>query len=106
MSDDNIIVSNWSRLMPSIPLYTVGSSCFQDCCKVYNHALGDQPLACVQPRTEKEISQVIQFCTTKAIPFSVRSGGHDFYGRSLVIGGILIDMRAIDTIVLDPNRDS
>jgi FAD/FMN-containing dehydrogenase len=106
MSDDNIIVSNWSRLMPSIPLYTLGSSCFQDCCKVYNHALGDQPLACVQPRTEKETSQVIQFCTTKAIPFSVRSGGHDFYGRSLVIGGILIDMRAMDTIVLDPNRDS
>ncbi|KAJ6086684.1 hypothetical protein N7467_005598 [Penicillium canescens] len=106
MSDDNIIVSNWSRLMPSIPLYTSGSSCFQDCCKVYNHALGDQPLACVQPQTEKEISQVIQFCTTKAIPFSVRSGGHDFYGRSLVVGGILIDMRAMDTIVLDPNRDS
>jgi FAD/FMN-containing dehydrogenase len=49
---------------------------------------------------------VIQICTTKTIPFSVRSGGHDFFGRSLISEGILIDMRAMDSIVIEPDRAS
>jgi FAD/FMN-containing dehydrogenase len=105
-SSDTTILHDLRRLMPDLSLYTAGSADFQDCLEVYNHALGEQPLACVRPRTEQEISQVIQICTTKTIPFSVRSGGHDFFGRSLISEGILIDMRAMDSIVIEPDRAS
>ncbi|KAJ6038327.1 hypothetical protein N7460_008098 [Penicillium canescens] len=43
---------------------------------------------------------------TKAISFSVRSGGHDFFGRSMISGGILIDMRAMDSVFVEPDLNS
>lgn len=103
---DTPMVRNLRRLMPGLSIYTEGSSYYQDCLKLYNHALSEQPLVCVRPRTEPEVSQLIQLCTADAIPFSVRSGGHDFFGRSLIHEGILIDMRAMDSIMVEPDRAS
>ncbi|CAG8171746.1 unnamed protein product [Penicillium nalgiovense] len=94
------------RLIPGLSIYTAGNSNFQDCLHFYNHALDEQPLVCVKPVIDQEVAQVIQFCNTSGIPFSVRSGGHDFFGRSLVKGGVLIDMRAIDSIIVEPGRAS
>ncbi|KAL3440318.1 oxidoreductase [Aspergillus insuetus] len=93
------------RLMPSLSIYTEGND-YQDCLDLYNPALSKHPLVCTRPRTEQEISRLVQFCTEKSIPFAVRSGGHDFFGRSLVHDGILIDMRAMDTISVEPDRPS
>ncbi|KNG87626.1 oxidoreductase [Aspergillus nomiae NRRL 13137] len=70
----------------------------------YNRALRDQPLAIVRPRTEEEISQIVQVCSAERIRLAIRSGGHDFFGRSLVAGGIVIDMRATDSIIVSPDR--
>ncbi|RJE19903.1 FAD binding domain protein [Aspergillus sclerotialis] len=93
------------HLMPSLSIYTEGSH-YQECLKLYNYALSKQPRLCVRPRTEQEVSQLVHFCTEESIPFSVRSGGHDFFGRSLVHDGILIDMRAIDSVSVEPDRAS
>lgn len=103
---DTPMVRNLRRLMPGLSIYTEGSSYYQDCLKLYNHALSGQPLVCVRPWTEPKVSQLIQLCTADAIPFSVRSGGHDFFGRSLIHEGILIDMRAMDSIMVEPDRAS
>lgn len=94
------------RLIPGLSIYTSSNSNFQDCLNFYNHALDEQPLVCVKPVIDQEVAQVIQFCNTSGIPFCVRSGGHDFFGRSLVKGGVLIDMRAIDSIIVEPGRAS
>ncbi|KAJ5767758.1 hypothetical protein N7533_000341 [Penicillium manginii] len=91
--------------MPSLSIYTGGRN-YQDCLDRYNNALGEQPLVCTRPRTEQEVSQLVQFCTEESIPFAVRSGGHDFFGRSLVHEGILIDMRAMDSVIVEPDRTS
>ncbi|KAI9373623.1 hypothetical protein BJX61DRAFT_552115 [Aspergillus egyptiacus] len=93
------------HLMPSLSIYTKGRQ-YQDCRELYNHALSEQPLLCARPRTEQEVSRLVQFCTEESIPFSVRSGGHDFFGRSLVHDGILIDMRTMDTVSVEPDRAS
>lgn len=91
--------------MPSLSIYTGGRH-YQDCLDLYNHALDEQPLVCTRPQTEQEVSQLVQFCTEESIPFAVRSGGHDFFGRSLVHEGILIDMRAMDSVIVEPDRAS
>ena len=103
---DTPVVRNLRRLMPDLSIYTKDSSDYRDCLKLYNHALSEQPLVSVRPRTEPEVSQLIQFCTAGAIPFSVRSGGHDFFGRSVIHEGILIDMRAMDSVMVEPDRAS
>jgi FAD/FMN-containing dehydrogenase len=100
------LVPSLRRLIPGLSIYTAGNSHFQDCLKFYNYALNEQPLVCVRPVIDQEVSQVIQFCNTNAVPCCVRSGGHDFFGRSLIKGGVLIDMRAIDSIIIETGRAS
>lgn len=92
-------------LIPNLSLYTGGRH-YEDCLELYNRALSEQPLVCAQPQTEHEVSQLVQFCNAESIPFSIRSGGHDFFGRSLVHDGILIDMRAMDSVIVQPDRAS
>jgi FAD/FMN-containing dehydrogenase len=93
------------HLMPSLSIYTEGRH-YQDCLELYNHALSKQSLVCARPRTEQEVSHLVQLCTEESIPFAVRSGGHDFFGRSLVHKGILIDMRAMDSVAVEPDQAS
>ncbi|KAJ5099281.1 hypothetical protein N7532_006282 [Penicillium argentinense] len=102
---DTPVQDRLRRLMPSLYIH-FGGRHYQDCLKLYNHALSEQPQVCARPRTEQEVSQLVQFCTEESIAFSVRSGGHDFFGRSLVHDGILIDMRAMDSVIVEPDRAS
>ncbi|GFF83468.1 6-hydroxy-D-nicotine oxidase [Aspergillus lentulus] len=90
-------------LMPSLSVYTEGRN-YQDCLEFYNHALKEEPLVCARPRTEQDVSCLLQFCTERKIRFAVRSGGHDFFGRSIVHKCILIDMRDMDTVSIGSDR--
>lgn len=103
---DTRVQDRLRRLMPSLSIHTTGDGHYQDCLRVYNQALSGPPLVCTRPRTEQEVAQLVQFCTEESIPFSVRSGGHDFFGRSLLHGAILVDMRAMDSVVVEPDRAS
>ncbi|PIG83280.1 oxidoreductase [Aspergillus arachidicola] len=100
------IIQELSRLIPSLSAYTVSNPQFEHYRMTYNRALTDQPLAIVRPKTEEEVSQVVEACSNRRIPLAIRSGGHDFFGRSLVAGGIVIDMRAMDSIIISPDRTS
>ncbi|KAJ0425010.1 hypothetical protein BJY00DRAFT_326122 [Aspergillus carlsbadensis] len=91
------------HLMPQVLVYTEGRN-YQDCIELYNHALKKEPLVCARPRTEEEVSGLVQFCTDQTIPLAVRSGGHDFFGRSIIHRGILIDMRDMDTVSVGADR--
>ncbi|KAL4993780.1 hypothetical protein BDV10DRAFT_199321 [Aspergillus recurvatus] len=106
MADSDTPVQDRLRRHIPSPLVCTGGTHYQDCLELYNHALSEQPLVCARPQTEQEVSQLVQFCTEESIEFSVRSGGHDFFGRSLARGGILIDMRAMDSVIVEPDRAS
>ncbi|OGM42544.1 oxidoreductase [Aspergillus bombycis] len=101
-----LVIQELARLTPTLRIYTKSNPEFEHYRVSYNRALGDQPLAIVRPRTEEEVSQVVQVCSAEHIPLAIRSGGHDFFGRSLVADGIVIDMRAMDSILISPDRAS
>ncbi|TIC13950.1 FAD-binding domain-containing protein [Wallemia mellicola] len=105
--NESSILHDFKNFVPGLPIYTTPLSPeFQHSCEFYNRSLTYQPLAVVQPHKAEEISQVVQFCKAKGIPVVIRSGGHDFFGRSLVAGSILIDMRSMDSIIIEPDRAS
>ncbi|KAL3433964.1 hypothetical protein BDV09DRAFT_205068 [Aspergillus tetrazonus] len=105
VANESSVEDRFRHLMPSLSVYTEGMR-YQECLELYNHALKKQSLVCARPRTEDEVSHLVQFCTKEKILFAVRSGGHDFFGRSLVHEGILIDMRDMDTVSVEADRAS
>ncbi|EKG15301.1 Oxygen oxidoreductase covalent FAD-binding site [Macrophomina phaseolina MS6] len=89
---------------PNLSVHDRTSSFFAELQLYYNRGLAQEPLAIVRPTTEEEVSEVIGFCSAKGIPLTVRSGGHDFFGRSQAGNGIVLDMRLIDHITIAPDK--
>ncbi|OJJ40165.1 hypothetical protein ASPWEDRAFT_55660 [Aspergillus wentii DTO 134E9] len=74
---ESAVEDRLQRLMPGLSLHTEGRH-YQNCLEIYNHALNKKPLVCARPRTEEEVSHL----------------------------GILIDMRDIDSVRVEPDRAS
>ncbi|KAL4864588.1 hypothetical protein BDV12DRAFT_10217 [Aspergillus spectabilis] len=100
------LISDLQKVAPDLELYSPQDPRSKESQEFYNRALTYQPLAIAKPRTEDQVSSVVRFCTTHGTPLAVRSAGHDFFGRSQVNNGILIDMRTMDTIEITPDSAS
>ncbi|KAJ5180948.1 hypothetical protein N7492_004158 [Penicillium capsulatum] len=62
------------------------------------------PAVIVRPRSMEEAASLVSCLVKTRIPFSVRGGGHDMFGRSQVDNAVTIDMR--DIAHVEVNADS
>jgi FAD/FMN-containing dehydrogenase len=60
-----------------------------------------RPAALVRVATSADIAQVIDFAREGGIDLAVRGGGHSSSGHGTVDGGVVIDLRDLDEIVVD-----
>lgn len=68
----------------------------------FNRAGEFRPLAVVRPRTEAAVAILVRFCAEFKIPISIRTGGHSLQRQATPSpNGILIDMRALDSIKIN-----
>jgi FAD/FMN-containing dehydrogenase len=89
-----------SVVLPHDPEYESASSVYGG---VYGH-LG-APALVVQPSDADDVGVAIAFARSHQLEVSVRSGGHSGSGFSTNVGGIVIDLRRLNTVeVVDPVR--
>ncbi|KAI9035828.1 uncharacterized protein KD926_002857 [Aspergillus affinis] len=100
------IPSQLRDLLPPERVFTSSTPEFKEYVKFYNQSLTDSPLAIIRPVTEDEVSRTLRFCSTIGIRSAVRSGGHDFFGRSLTANGVLLDMRRMKSVSIAPDQGS
>jgi FAD/FMN-containing dehydrogenase len=91
---------------PDLKIYTPSDPTFKTLNTYFHLDLSPQPLAIVRPTSIDQVSHIISFATRNAIPFTVRCGGHDSWGRSAVSGALTIDLRELDEITLSPDHKS
>jgi FAD/FMN-containing dehydrogenase len=60
-----------------------------------------KPLAIIRPSTIEAVSATVSFLATNQIPFTVRVGGHDMHGRSVEDGGVVLDLRLLNHVVIN-----
>src|SRR5437762_14244277 len=77
-------IAELKRTNPALPIFTSSSSHFAKVREINNYSITNVPLAIVRPQSEADVSAVVKYAVTQKIPFCVRSGGHDYYGRSMV----------------------
>ncbi|MBJ3783194.1 LLM class flavin-dependent oxidoreductase [Devosia sediminis] len=59
----------------------------------------------LRPGSAEEVAEAVLFTRRQNVPLAIRSGGHGISGRSTNDGGVVIDLRKLDTItVLDRAR--
>ncbi|KAL4752998.1 hypothetical protein BDW72DRAFT_49369 [Aspergillus terricola var. indicus] len=59
------------------------------------------PLAIIRPSTIEAVSATVSFLASNKIPFTVRVGGHDMHGRSVEDGGVVLDLRLLNHVVIN-----
>ncbi|PKX94981.1 FAD-binding oxidoreductase [Aspergillus novofumigatus IBT 16806] len=79
---------------------------YQSARRVWNSSRRDNPLAIVQPQSPSDVASLIRFTKSQSLPFTLRSGGHNLEGRSIVDGALLIDLRALNAVTIAPDRKS
>ncbi|KAJ6015947.1 hypothetical protein N7540_010538 [Penicillium herquei] len=77
---------------------------FADLCSAFVINATKKPSLIIRPRSAEDVSSLVSILTANDIPFTIRGGGHDMFGRSQVDDGVTIDMREICHVHVD--RDS
>ncbi|KAL1857550.1 hypothetical protein Daus18300_010308 [Diaporthe australafricana] len=58
----------------------------------------------VVPQNASQVSTVVKFTASEKLDLAVRGGGHSTAGQSSTNGGVLIDLRSIRHVIVDPEH--
>jgi FAD/FMN-containing dehydrogenase len=81
-----------------------GSPAYDDCCTLFNTMIERRPRYVVEPLAVEDVVAVLAFAREHDLPIAVRAGGHSVAGLSLCDDGVVIDLRTMSDIDVDPVR--
>ncbi|MEU9019751.1 FAD-binding oxidoreductase [Actinomadura sp. NPDC048394] len=71
---------------------------------MWNEAVQSRPALLARCAGTDDVALAIGHAHDNGLPLTVRAGGHNFAGRSLADGGVVIDVRDLTGIAVDPGR--
>lgn len=71
---------------------------------IWNGAVDHRPALVVRSRTAMDVQRSIMAAHRHGLPLSVRGGGHDWAGRALRDGGLVVDLSGMRQVVVDPEE--
>ena len=89
-----------------IPWIDIASPEFESKRRIYNLDNTATPCAITCPQNAQDVAALVRQCGVSKVPFTIRSGGHDVYGRCIAQSALCIDMRAINFVEIAPDRKS
>jgi hypothetical protein len=79
-----------------------GNSAYEEARRIWNPAAECLPGAIARCLTVDEIRAVVLAAQEFEVPLSVRAGGHDWAGRALRKGGLVVDLTLMRRVRVDP----
>jgi FAD/FMN-containing dehydrogenase len=80
-----------------------GDAAFIRARKIWNGAVTHEPALFALCETQADVQAAVRAARTHGLPLSVRGGGHDWAGRALRHGGLVIDLSAMRHVAVDPH---
>jgi FAD/FMN-containing dehydrogenase len=88
----------------SAPLVYSESPDYDATRSVWNAMIDRRPSVIVRAGSETDVGDVIRFASERAARLSIRSGGHNIAGSAVCDGGIVLDLRAMNNVHVDPEQ--
>jgi ketosteroid isomerase-like protein len=79
----------------------VGGTRFDDAIAPWNKEVEDRPAVVVRCLDASEVQAVVLAAAAAGLPLSVRGGGHDWAGRALREGGVVVDLSLMRSVRIE-----
>ncbi|WP_234584553.1 FAD-binding oxidoreductase [Micromonospora sp. MH99] len=84
-------------------LHEPGEPGFDTATRLWNAAVDSQPALVAHCLDADEVAAAVRVAARCHLPVSVRSGGHDWAGRALRDGGLVLDLTGLHAVRVDPD---
>jgi FAD/FMN-containing dehydrogenase len=85
-------------------LYEAGAPEYEDACTLFNSMIERRPALVARCAAPDDVVAALAFARDHGLEVTVRAGGHSVAGISLNDGGLVLDVRSMDDIEVDPER--
>jgi FAD/FMN-containing dehydrogenase len=83
-------------------LHEPGDAAYDDTCTLFNSMISRRPAVVARCASTDDVAAALGVARAHSVPIAVRAGGHSVTGASLCDGGIVIDLRDMNDIEVDP----
>jgi FAD/FMN-containing dehydrogenase len=80
------------------------SAAYDEARKVWNGMIDRKPALIVRCAASNDVAACVQFARAESLSVSVRGGGHNFAGRAVADGALMIDLSPMKRITIDPGQ--
>jgi FAD/FMN-containing dehydrogenase len=79
-----------------------GNASYDDARSIFNTMIDRRPSVIAQCGTVQDVVKALAFGREQRLEIAVRGGGHSVAGKSLTDGGIVLDLRRMNGVTVDP----
>jgi FAD/FMN-containing dehydrogenase len=83
-------------------VFTPDDPSYDDARTLFNSMIQLRPAVIAQCENPSDVAKAIRFGRDLGLEIAVRGGGHSVAGMSLTEGGIVVDLRRMNAVVVDP----
>jgi FAD/FMN-containing dehydrogenase len=85
-------------------LYRAGEDGYEDACALFNSMIDRRPALVARCSAPDDVAAALAYARESGLPVAVRGGGHSVAGHCLAEDGLVLDVRGMNEVEVDPVR--